>query len=184
MRSRFLLPLFLTVVLFGALRLVEKNPILIKNHDVRAELFGQNYQLLKFAASAALIFLVVRCLDAFFFEIVFSRRRRAAAPTLLREIVSLLLFLILFGYAITVIFDARWTGVLTSATVLAAVIGLALQETIGNLFGGVSLHMEGTFEVGDVIRSGDTIGMVEAVTWRATKIRTVNNNFVVLPNSI
>ena len=68
--------------------------------------------------------------------------------------------------------------------VLAAVVGLALQDTLGNLFSGIALHLEGAFEVGDVIHSGEYVGVVESVSWRATRMRGFNNQIIVLPNSV
>jgi CRP-like cAMP-binding protein len=44
--------------------------------------------------------------------------------------------------------------------------------------------MEGRFEVGDVIHSGEFIGVVESVSWRATHMRAFNNQLVILPNSV
>src|SRR5207244_8562298 len=69
-------------------------------------------------------------------------------------------------------------------TIVAAVLGLALQETLGNLFAGIALHLEGGFEVGDVLHSGDYLGVVEQVSWRATRIRGFSNQVIVLPNSV
>jgi small-conductance mechanosensitive channel/CRP-like cAMP-binding protein len=184
-RRRLFLPLTFSIILFGAYFVLRDRPIVVRRiGDIREALFGHDLRLLLFAAIAALIFLVVRILDSFFFDFVFSRRQRAAAPILLREIVSLAMFLILFGWSITAIFGTRWTGFVATGTVLAAVLGFALQDTLGNLFAGIALTMERTFEVGDVIRCGEFTGMIEGVSWRATRIRTVNNNLVVLPNSV
>jgi small-conductance mechanosensitive channel len=145
--------------------------------------FGKDLRYLFFLGTLGLIFLVVRLLDAFIFDVVISRRR-LVAPQLLRQIVSITLYLILFGSAISHLTDRSVTAWLTGGTLLAAVVGLALQDTLGNLFSGIALHMEGSFEVGDVIHSGDYHGVVEAVNWRATHIRGFNNQLVVLPNSV
>jgi small-conductance mechanosensitive channel len=116
--------------------------------------------------------------------VVISRKRQVVAPQLLRQIVSITLYLILFGSAISQLTERSITAWLTGGTLLAAVVGLAMQDTLGNLFSGIALHMEGSFEVGDVIHSGDYHGVVEAVNWRATHIRGFNNQLVVLPNSV
>jgi CRP-like cAMP-binding protein len=63
------------------------------------------------------------------------------------------------------------------------VIGLALQDTLGNFFAGISIHIEQPFHILDAIKIGSEIGKVEAVTWRTTSIRTNNNNLVIFPNS-
>ena len=148
----------------------------------RAVIFGTNLCL--FLACVGLGFFLVRLFDMMFFGIIFSRRRKIAPPLLLRQIVSFVLYILLFGFLISFVFQTDVTGILAGTTVLAAVIGLALQDTLGNLFSGISLHIENSFDVGDVVKSGELIGVVEGTNWRATRLRTFNNNVVVLPNSV
>jgi CRP-like cAMP-binding protein len=64
------------------------------------------------------------------------------------------------------------------------VIGLALQDTLGNLFAGLALQSERSFRVGDWVRFGAYEGVVSDVSWRATKIRTRDNDLVVVPNTV
>ncbi|RPJ84092.1 MAG: hypothetical protein EHM18_12475, partial [Acidobacteria bacterium] len=64
------------------------------------------------------------------------------------------------------------------------VLGLALQDTLGNLFAGLAIQVEKPFGVGDWIKAGDYEGRVAEVTWRATKMRTKSGKFVVIPNSM
>lgn len=102
----------------------------------------------------------------------------------MRQIISLLLYFFLFTAVMSNVLEQSVTTWLTTGTIVAAVLGLALQETLGNLFSGMALHMEGGFEVGDVVHSGDFIGVVEGVSWRATRIRGYDNQLIVLPNSV
>jgi len=140
-------------------------------------------RLTLFLIFVALIFFAVRAFDLVAFEFV-SRRRNVRAPILLREIVSIVLFAVLLAWAISSIFQTPVTAFLAGTTVVAAVLGLALQDTLGNLFSGIALHLEGSFEVGDVISTGDKMGVVEAVRWRGTRIRTFANTTVIVPNSM
>ncbi|MCU1229953.1 MAG: mechanosensitive ion channel/cyclic nucleotide-binding protein [Acidobacteria bacterium] len=184
-RSRLAVPLVVSVALFITYYFFPKRPMVIGPvGDLRQVLFGRDLKVLHFLAWAALIFFIVRFVDNFVFDVVLSRRRRVAAPLLLRQMVSIGLYLILFGLALSEILHAPIGKLLTTGTVVAAVVGLALQETLGNLFAGISLHMEDAFDVGDVIHSGDYIGVVEGVTWRTTRIRAFNNQLVILPNSL
>jgi small-conductance mechanosensitive channel/CRP-like cAMP-binding protein len=183
-RSRFFYPFFLSVALFAAYALLSKNPRLIPSFGDMRDIFGRNLNLLLFAAWVPLIFLVVRALDVFTFDLVLSRKRRVSVPPLLRDLVALILYAILFSSAALNILKFDWKTVVPAGAVLAAVLGLALQDTLGNLFAGIALHLEDTFEVGDVIRSGEYMGRVEHVSWRGTRVRTYNNDLVVLPNSV
>jgi small-conductance mechanosensitive channel len=140
--------------------------------------------IVRFLASVPLIIFAVRLVDLLAFDVFASRRRQVRAPLLLRELVQVVLYAILLAWAVSEIFQKNVTAVLATGTVVAAILGLALQETLGNLFSGIALHLDETFAPGDVIRSGDTIGVVEAVRWRGTRLRTFNNNLVVVPNSM
>lgn len=178
--ARLVWPLLMAAVLAVLHWAVRGNPGVI----ARAELdYDSVVRVTRFFIYIALVFFVVRAIDLLAFDLL-SRRRNVNAPVLLREIVSILLFLILVGWAASAIFDARVTAFLAGGTVLAAVLGLALQETLGNLFAGIALHLEDSFAVGDVVRSGEHIGVVEAVRWRGTRLRTFNNNIVIVPNSM
>jgi small-conductance mechanosensitive channel/CRP-like cAMP-binding protein len=178
--ARLVWPLLMAVVLTVLHWAIRENPGMI----ARAELdYDSVVRVTRFFIYIALVFFVVRAIDLLAFDLL-SRRRNVNAPVLLREIVSILLFLLLVGWAASAIFDARVTAFLAGGTVVAAVLGLALQETLGNLFAGIALHLENSFAVGDVIRSGEHFGVVEAVRWRGTRLRTFNNNLVIVPNSI
>lgn len=184
-RARIVFPLLVSIGFLALYRIVKQEPIVIAGvGDVREVVFGKSERGLVFIAVLAMIFAVVRLFDRLAFDFVLSRRRRVAVPQLLRDLVSLVLYFLLVSWTVSVVFEFSLTKWLAATTVLAAILGLGLQETLGNLFSGIALHMEDSFNVGDVMKSGDHIGVVESVTWRATRIRTFNNNVVSLPNSL
>jgi small-conductance mechanosensitive channel len=185
-RSRTFFLIILSLALFGLYFFVRSRPLIFgEAGDVREIMFGEGYHGLLFAALVPVIFLLVRLFDYVAFDIALKRRRSVAAPRLLRDIVSLALYFLLFSWAVYGIFQQPVTRFLAATTLLAAILALALQETLGNLFSGIALHLEDSFEVGDVIRSGDIIGVVEVLSWRATRIRAFSgNNPIYLPNSV
>lgn len=73
---------------------------------------------------------------------------------------------------------------LTTSAVGAVVVGFALQDTLGNAFAGLAIQIEKPFHVGHWIRIGEHEGQVQEITWRATKIRTKDSTFVILPNAV
>lgn len=73
---------------------------------------------------------------------------------------------------------------LTGSAIVAAIVGFAMQDTLGNAFAGIAIQIERPFRVGHWISVGDHVGLVTEVTWRATKIRTKNGNMVAVPNSV
>ena len=71
---------------------------------------------------------------------------------------------------------------LTTSAVGAVVVGFALQDTLGNLFAGLAIQIEKPFRVGHWINVGGRDGEVQEITWRATKLRTRDGEFLIVPN--
>lgn len=63
------------------------------------------------------------------------------------------------------------------------VIALAAQDIAKNLFGGVAIITDKPFIVGDFIETDKYQGTVEDITFRSTRIRTIENTLVTIPNS-
>jgi hypothetical protein len=74
-------------------------------------------------------------------------------------------------------------SLVTTSAVLTAVIAFAMQDTLGNVLGGLFLELDRSIAVGDWIRLDDISGRVEDIRWRHTAIRTRNGERVIVPNS-
>jgi MscS family membrane protein len=61
-------------------------------------------------------------------------------------------------------------------------VALAAQKTIENLFGGISVLTDRVMRVGDLCRVGDTVGTVEDIGLRSTRIRTYERGLISVPN--
>jgi small-conductance mechanosensitive channel/CRP-like cAMP-binding protein len=127
---------------------------------------------------------IVRAADFALFDILFYKRKGRVAPALLRGMLSTVLYFICFILIYRFVLE-KYPGIeiLATSTVLTVIIGLALQDTLGNFFAGLSLHVEEPFHILDAIKIGNELGKVESVTWRATTLRTNNNSILVYPNS-
>src|SRR5213082_841979 len=150
---------------------------------------GLHTNLLKIpvlALSALLAYLGVRALNVALFDFVFRFRRGYEAPTLVRNIFTLIAFTILFVLIFKWQFsDVQLGAIFTTSAIFGVIIGLALHDTLGNFFAGISLHADRPFQVGDVIVVGSQkhTGVVESISWRAIKIRTFQNHIVLVANS-
>jgi small-conductance mechanosensitive channel len=77
-------------------------------------------------------------------------------------------------------------SLLTTSALLTAVLGLALQDTLGNLFAGLAIQAQRPFEVGDWIQFDDkqeNVGMVVEINWRAATVLTLDQIEVTVPNN-
>jgi small-conductance mechanosensitive channel/CRP-like cAMP-binding protein len=76
-------------------------------------------------------------------------------------------------------------GLLATSGVLAIVLGLALQNTLADVFAGISFGIEAPFNVGDRISLGDKIeGTVVQMNWRSIRILTDGDDVAIIPNSV
>jgi len=71
-----------------------------------------------------------------------------------------------------------------SSLVVGYIVGNATQDTLGNLFAGLALNAERPFQIGDWVTAGGHAGMVVDTTWRATRLRTKGDDYIVIPNSV
>jgi CRP-like cAMP-binding protein len=76
------------------------------------------------------------------------------------------------------------TGLIATSAVVTAVIGLSLQDTLGNTIGGLALQIDDSIHVGDWIKVGDVNGKVAEIRWRYTAVETRNGETVLIPNSL
>jgi small-conductance mechanosensitive channel/CRP-like cAMP-binding protein len=74
---------------------------------------------------------------------------------------------------------------LATSGVIAIVLGLALQNTLSDVFSGIAVGIERPYEPGDAIWvEGGVEGQVIEVNWRSTHIATMDQNIAVIPNSV
>jgi MscS family membrane protein len=87
--------------------------------------------------------------------------------------------------AVLSIWKVNITPLLASAGIMGAAVAFAAKDTIGNLFGGVSVFMDKPFKVGDyiVLDQGER-GEVVNIGLRSTRIKTRDNVQIVVPNAI
>ena len=118
---------------------------------------------------------------------VFERARPGTwqhrVPNLLRDLVRLLLVAAAAAVVYSLVWDREVTGAFAALGVTSIVVGLALQEPLGNLFSGLMLLMERPFEVGDTIEIGNIGGVVKEITWRSAHIKSNRGVTQIVPNS-
>ncbi|WP_271951950.1 mechanosensitive ion channel family protein [Ruegeria faecimaris] len=90
-------------------------------------------------------------------------------------ILGILVVLALFGVNVTPLF-AIFGG-------LSFILGFALQETLGNLASGLMIMVLKPFDTGDYIQVSGSSGFVDEMSVVSTKIRTFDNQIIIVPNS-
>jgi small-conductance mechanosensitive channel len=119
-------------------------------------------------------------------QYLFLTSVRTAVPLLLVNIFTLVLSLFLGGWMITTIFGIQVAPLLATSAAFSIILGLALQDTLGNLFAGISLQIDHSFEIGDWIEVTQGIqkitGQVLEITWRSTILVGLFDEIINIPN--
>jgi small-conductance mechanosensitive channel/CRP-like cAMP-binding protein len=114
----------------------------------------------------------------FVFQTVLARRN---IPKILDDVV---MALALVGY---VIYRLETGGVnlagMITGTALLGALALSGQQTLLNLWGGLTLQMEKTCRIGDWVRIDTVVGQVVTIRWRYMAIATISNETIVIPNA-
>lgn len=99
-------------------------------------------------------------------------------------VLSRVLIFFIGGMIILQYFNISITPMLATLGVIGLAVALALQDTLSNLFAGLSVVVSKQIKPGNYIKldSGDE-GYVEDITWRYTTIKSLPNNIIVIPNS-
>jgi small-conductance mechanosensitive channel len=112
--------------------------------------------------------------------------RRFQRPSVTRTILRGLQASIVLGAVLTALgfFGIGFGNIALSVGVFSAVVGIILAPIIGNIISGVFILSEQPYEIGDMIEFGDTNtkGFIEEITLVYTKMFTLDNTFIVLPN--
>lgn len=136
--------------------------------------------VLAYRALSHLIDRVLRPLDGAADYPQKAQRARTLGPLLKSVALYLLAFLALMVILREVGIDIQ--ALLVSAGVVGLAIGLGAQSLIKDVITGFFLLFEGLIAVGDVVEIGNTVGTVEAIGLRVTKVRTLNGALRMIPN--
>jgi small-conductance mechanosensitive channel/CRP-like cAMP-binding protein len=130
----------------------------------------------------SLVWFFTGAVQAVFLSDARSGSVRARTPRLLVDIIRLSFVLIGMVMVVSGVWQRDISPLLTTFGVGSLVLGLALQDTLGNLFSGLALVFERPLATGDWVQLGDTVGKVRQINWRSVRIVTRELNEITVPN--
>lgn len=129
------------------------------------------------------VYLAFRLLEHIFVRRVVKEKKRVEIPRIVRDIIRLAVIVLAVLFALKAFLGLEPTALIATSTVLSAVIGLAMQDVLANIFAGIALQIGKPFRIGDWVTAYDQTGTVISTSWRATRIRTRDNHIVEIPNA-
>jgi small-conductance mechanosensitive channel len=137
-----------------------------------------------FIISALILSLIVtRILSFFISRWLKVQKKFEKTPRLINTVVTIAVYLIAFLMILRYL-NVEITPLVATLGLGGLAVGLALQNTLSNFFAGVHIISDRPINVGDYIEmEGNIAGYVEDIGWRSTRIRTLPNTIVIVPNS-
>lgn len=152
--------------------------------DEAARLLGEDETLtlgvtsLAYFAAAWLVSRVI----ALFLDQAGSGKR--PYPRLLKDMIAVLMFIIAFVASASLFMGQGAFGAFAGSGLVLALLGFAIRNVVADTLSGIALGIEGPFRIGDWIEiEGLTRGKVIEIGWRTTRILTLDQTYMILPNS-
>jgi len=125
---------------------------------------------------------VIRLLET----LLFAMRARFQAPPsrIVRSLIAWSSTLVAAAFILRIEYKVDLSSIFATSALLSVVLGFALQESLGNLFAGLTLNAEQPFEAGEWVSFGKYTGKVVDVGWRSTRLITSDEDEVLVPNGL
>jgi len=127
------------------------------------------------AISRSLIWLIL--------ELLPKLRVLPSIPKILRDLIFIVCSGLLIALTLQKQSSIDLVGLVTTSAVLTAVLGLAAQDPLKDLVGGLSLQLEGVIREDDWVEIEGQIGRVHSISWRDTELNSLNGSRLIFPHA-
>src|SRR5438094_9156280 len=129
--------------------------------------------------------LVVALINRYIWDLYFEKKRQTLIPHFLREVVSGIIFLVVLLFVLSYGYhaEAQLKGLLAGSGVVAIVVGFAGQNLFAGIIGGIAIHINRPYKLGDWLKVGDTYAEVREINWRSTRLCTNDDIYLDIPNN-
>lgn len=130
-----------------------------------------------------LTFLTIHVVVKLYIGRFLERRRSLPMARILRDLTTVLIIAVFGMVFLRMVLNVNLTAILTPSAILTAIVGLSLQDTIGNFIAGLIIQIEKPFDHNDWIEVDGQRGQVRELNWRYTKIETTDKIYLIIPNA-
>lgn len=170
-------PIFWLIVVYG-----------FKLSLLNLEVNGNVDKLVSTLMALVFVFILVRVIDVIIdvWGKAFAKKTRSNIDDvilpLFHKLVKVFFVIVAFLWILRV-WEINITPYLAGAGIVGLVFGFALQDSLKNILGGITLALDRTFQIGDKVKleSGD-IGKIHDIGLRSTKLITFDNEVIYIPN--
>lgn len=155
--------------------------LLVKGSEISAE--ATPVRIVATGFGFVVIILLLSGLNATLFQGAPEGSWRKRIPSIFLDVARFALIAVGVGMIMAYVWGANVGGLFTALGVTSIVLGLALQNAVGQIISGLLLLFEQPFQLGDWLDTPSARGRVVEVNWRATHIDT-GGGLQIMPNSV
>jgi small-conductance mechanosensitive channel len=112
-------------------------------------------------------------------------KRIAGEERLFSDLLAGLIYLAVALTIVKTVFSFPIGGLVATSGIIAIVLGLALQNTLADVFAGIAVGIERPYAIGDLVWfEGPIEGEIVQINWRSVQVKTVGNDIATIPNSV
>lgn len=153
------------------------------NTGIRTEINYVSYDRELFAVTCLLgAIFIIALVDRYIWDLYFRQKHRVKIPKFVSEVVTLVIIVISLVVVLEVGYQYNIKGLVIAPSVLAVLLGLAMQNLLGNIIAGLALQFGKTFKDGDWLFVDNRYAQVIDINWRSTRLRTLDDVSVDIPN--
>lgn len=131
-------------------------------------------------------FVVIRMAQICLYLYLFFSHLKVGVPRLIANSFTFLFATVLLIWLTSEIFNFNVTHLIATSAIFSVILGLALQDTLGNLFSGFALQIDRPYSIGDWVEVGSGgqqwIGQIQEINWRATLLMSFMDEMISIPN--
>jgi small-conductance mechanosensitive channel len=155
--------------------------LLVKGGDISGE--TTPVRIVATVFGVVVLILLLSGLNATLFQGAPEGTWRKRIPSIFLDVARFALIAIGVGLIFAYVWGAHVGGLFTALGISSIVLGLALQNSVGQVISGLLLLFEQPFRLGDWLDTPSARGRVIEVNWRATHIDT-GSGMQIMPNSV
>ena len=142
---------------------------------------GHRQEIAAITVVSGAMFLIA-LVDRYIWEVYFRERHKVEVPKFLTEVGRILILLLAAFLVLMFFYDKSFKELLIAPGIAAVVIGLAMQDLVGNIIAGMSIQVGKPFVQGDWLNLNDRFAKVVEINWRGTRLVTTDDLCIEIPH--
>ncbi|WP_218673799.1 mechanosensitive ion channel family protein [Candidatus Entotheonella palauensis] len=184
-----IIPPAMIFLLFVAVALISNGASGFFYGDVTNRVVTVSNYVVQILAVLSGLYLLIRLINVLVWDNLVTQALGTPIPRLIKDLSAILICLIGITIIVGVVFEQPVTGIWATSGAFGVVIGFALRSLILDTFTGLAINVDNSYKIGDWVHVHsrnrvDYIGCILEINWRTTRLKTTDNNVIIIPNSL